>query len=64
MVDHPAVSVDPAGGGGALARVLALVVETCLVVWTLAVIETFSSSTAHQSISPVASPENCLFCDI
>ena len=55
MVHHPTVGVDPAGGGRALARVLALVVETRPVVRTLAVGETFPSSAAHQGIASVTS---------
>ena len=58
MIHHLAVSVGSTGGVRALAGIFALVVKTCPVLRTLAVIETFSSPAGHQGVASVTSPEH------
>lgn len=55
MIHHLAVSVGSTGGVRALAGIFALVVKTCPVLRTLAVIETFSSPAGHQGVASVTS---------
>ena len=53
MIDDLAVRVSSTRRVRSLAWVLAPVVKTGSVVWTLAVIEAFPTSASHQGISPV-----------
>ena len=57
VIDDLAVGVGSAGSVGALAGVLAPVVEAGSVPGTLAVVEALSPPAGHQGIAPVAPPE-------